>query len=258
MKNNIVKAKLRRGEVCKGIMCMEFATSGFGRISAAAGADFAIFDMEHTGWTLETIKMLVSTTESVELCAIVRVPTMDYHNIAHALDVGAQGIVVPMVRSADYIREAIAYAFYPPVGKRGCSTFLNHDGYQPGDLVEKMNIANQNLLMVAQIESLEGLENCEAIASVEHVDAIWIGPYDLSCSMGIPGQFENPVLSEAIERIRNAAERNNKVMLLGTSDPKQLQDGPNQGYRMLAYTSDLNLYYNALKNCLNAIEETNS
>lgn len=237
---------------------MEFATTGIGRISAAAGAEFAIFDMEHTGWSLETIKMLVSTSESVELCAIVRVPTMDYHHIAHALDVGAQGIVIPMVRSADYIREAIEYAFYPPVGKRGCSVFLNHDGYQPGDLVEKMKSANENLLMIAQIESIEGLENCEAISSVEQVDAIWIGPYDLSCSMGIPGQFTNPILREALQRIRKAAERNNKVMLLGTSDPKQLEDGPNEGYRMLAYTSDINLYYNALKGCMDSIGESMS
>jgi 4-hydroxy-2-oxoheptanedioate aldolase len=108
------------------------------------------------------------------------------------------------------------------------------------------------------LKSIEGLENCEEISSVEQVDAIWIGPYDLSCSMGIPGQFTNPILSEALQRIRKAAERNNKVMLLGTSDPKQLEDGPNEGYRMLAYTSDINLYYNALKGCMDSIGESMS
>lgn len=255
MKKNIVKQKLKKGQICSGVMCMEFATSGFGRISAAAGAEFVIFDMEHTGWSLETIKMLVATCESVDICAVVRVPTMDYHHIAHALDVGAQGIVVPMVRSAEYIREAVSHAFYPPIGKRGCSVFLNHDGYRPGDLVEKMQVANDNLLLIAQIESMEGLQNCDAITEVEQVDAIWVGPYDLSCSMGIPGQFTHPDLISAIQRIRNAAERNKKVMLLGTGDPQQLQDGPNQGYRMLAYTSDLNLYYHALKSCMDSIHE---
>jgi 2-keto-3-deoxy-L-rhamnonate aldolase RhmA len=255
MKKNTVKQKLRQGAICSGVMCMEFATSGFGRISAAAGAEFVIFDMEHTGWSLETIKMLVATCESVDLCAIVRVPTMDYHHIAHALDVGAQGIVVPMVRSAEYIRQAISHAFYPPAGKRGCSVFLNHDGYHPGDLVEKMQFANDSLLLIAQIESMEGLQNCEAIAEVEQVDVLWVGPYDLSCSMGVPGQFTHPDLVAAIRRIRNAAEKNNKVMLLGTGDQQQLQAGPSQGYRMLAYTSDLNLYYQALKRCMDSIHE---
>jgi 2-dehydro-3-deoxyglucarate aldolase/4-hydroxy-2-oxoheptanedioate aldolase len=255
MKRNLVREKILRGEICRGVMCMEFATGGIGRISAAAGAEFAIFDMEHTGWSLETIKMLIATSQSADLCPIVRVPIMDYHHIAHAMDIGAAGIVVPMSKSADSVREAISYALYPPQGKRGCSVALSHDDYLPGELVEKMRFANDNMIFIAQIESVEGLYDVEQIASIDRVDAIWVGPYDLSCSMGIPGQFNNPDLTGAIERVRQAAEKNGKTMVLGTGDPQQLVEGPNQGYRMLIYTSDLSIYYNALKGCMDSIRE---
>src|SRR5688572_2440869 len=87
VRDNAVKQKLQNGGVAMGVMCMEFATPGFGRLSAEGGAEFAVFDMEHTGWSLETVKMLVATSRATDMVPIVRVPTTDYHHIAHVLDV---------------------------------------------------------------------------------------------------------------------------------------------------------------------------
>lgn len=255
MRENNVKAKLRAGKVAWGAMCMEFATPGIARLTAAAGAEFIVFDMEHTGWSLETVKMLVSTTFATNLLPIVRVPVLDYHFIAHALDCGAGGIVVPMVPSAEAAQRAASFAYYPPLGVRGCSVGLTHDDYVSGDVVSKLKQANDQLLLILQIESISGLSDVEAIAAMEGVDGLWVGPYDLSCSMGIPGQFDHPQLAAAIERVHRATKEAGKFMVLGTGDPDQLNAGPSHGYSMLIYTSDVNIYQRALRQCFDRTRE---
>ena len=120
-----------------GVMCLEFATTGIGRLSAAAGAEFAVFDMEHTGWGLETIRMLVATSRAADLVPMVRVPANDYHFIAHALDVGAMGLVIPLVGTAEQAASiAVECAMYPPRGRRGCGIRRRPRrlrGRRPGD-----------------------------------------------------------------------------------------------------------------------------
>src|SRR3954462_1095980 len=116
MRENRVKQALRSGGVAMGVMCLEFASTGIGPLSAAGGAEFAVFDMEHSGWGLETIRMLCATSKASDLVPIVRVPTTDYHFIAHALDVGAMGLVIPLVGTADQAKHAVECALYPPRG----------------------------------------------------------------------------------------------------------------------------------------------
>jgi 2-keto-3-deoxy-L-rhamnonate aldolase RhmA len=250
-----IKKRLQQGEVCCGVMCMEFATSGIGRIAATAGAEFVVFDMEHTGWTLETIKMLVATSRSVELLTIVRVPTNSYHYIAHALDVGAGGIVIPLVESAEQARQAVACALYPPLGRRGCAFGIAHDDFRSGNMVEKIQSINESMLVIPQIETVAGVEQAESIASVAGVDAIWVGPYDLSVSLGVPGQFDHPKLKEAIDHVHQAARRHNRVMVLGTLNVQQLLEGPKVGYQMLIYTADFSILQQALRSCFDSLSE---
>jgi 2-dehydro-3-deoxyglucarate aldolase/4-hydroxy-2-oxoheptanedioate aldolase len=256
MKVNHVKNTLRDGGVSMGVMCMEFATTGIGRLSAEAGAEFAVFDMEHTGWSLETIKMLVATSRSVDLVPIVRVPVTDYHHIAHAMDVGAMGLMVPLVGSAEQIRFAIECALYPPRGKRGCAFGMSHDDYKTLDLAETMRHENDNLLTIAQIETAEGVANVDAIAAVEGVDALWIGQYDLTTSLGIPGQFDHPKFLDATRRVLEACDRHGKAAVRATLDVQQLCAGPADGFRMLVYLADLWIYQQALRRCFGAIRET--
>lgn len=255
MKDNQVKQKLRDGGVSLGVMCLEFATSGIGRIQAEAGAEFAVYDMEHTGWSLETIKMLVATSRSVNLVPIVRPPIADYHHVAHLLDVGAGGLVIPLVSSARQIEEVIRYAKYPPEGVRGCAFALSHDDYQGGDISAKMRHANDNLLVIAQIETKEGLDHVEEIAAVEGVDGLWIGQFDLTTSLGIPGQFDHPLFVDATKRVVDACHRFGKAATLAVMDPDQLAAGPANGFRLLVYAADLWIYQQALRRCFRQIRE---
>src|SRR5262249_6917417 len=187
-----------------------------------AGAEFAVFDMEHTGWSLETVKVLAATSRSAGLVPIVRVPATDYHHIAHVLDVGAMGIVVPLVNTPAQIQFAIECANYPPRGKRGCAFGMAHDEYVPGDPAEKMRQADENLLVVAQVETAEGLANVDAIAAVEGVDGLWIGQFDLTASLGIPGRFDHPKYLDAVKRIVGACPAHGKAATLGALTPQHL------------------------------------
>src|SRR6185437_2955284 len=119
MRINPVKRAIREGGVTVGTMMFEFGTTGIARIAAEAGAEFAVFDMEHTGWSMETIRMLMATSRAADIVPMVRVPALQYHFIARVLDVGAMGIVVPMVADAAQARMIVDSAKYPPVGRRG-------------------------------------------------------------------------------------------------------------------------------------------
>ncbi len=256
MRDNAVKAALRRGEVAMGVMCLEFATPGIGRISAEAGAEFAVFDMEHTGWGLETIGMLAATSRAAEIAPIVRVPTNDYHHIAHALDVGAMGLVLPLIADADQAKRAVECATYPPRGRRGCAFALAHDDFRGGDLAAKMQHTNDNVLIIAQIETAQGLDNVEAIAAVDGVDGLWIGQYDLTTSLGIPGRFDHPLFVEGTRRVVAACQAHGKAATLAVMSPEELCAGPSNGFRLLVYAADLWIYQQALRRCFRSIRES--
>lgn len=255
MRENKVKRKLAAGGVAVGTMMIEFATTGIGRIAAEAGAEFAVFDMEHSGWSMETIRTLMATSRAADLVPFVRVPTTQYHLVSRALDVGAMGLVIPLVNSAEQARFAVECAKYPPVGKRGCAFALAHDDYQGGDLTQKMRFTNEEVCIIAMIETAAGLANVDAIAATEGIDALWIGQFDLTTALGIPGQFDDPQFLDATKRIVAACHWHHKAATLGTLSAEELAAGPANGFRLLVYVADLWIYQQALRRCFHTIRE---
>jgi 2-dehydro-3-deoxyglucarate aldolase/4-hydroxy-2-oxoheptanedioate aldolase len=255
MRNNHVKQKLHSGGVSIGTFMFEFGTTGIGPIAAEAGAEFAIFDMEHTGWSVETIRMLAATTRSTAMIPMVRVPATEYHFIARVLDVGVMGVMVPMVESAAQAAAIVAAAKYPPLGRRGAAFGIAHDDYSGGDIVEKMTAANREGLLIALVETAAGVRNVNEIAAVPGIDVLWIGHFDLTNSLGIPGEFDHPEFKAAVEQVLEACRRHGKVpgfMAADISGGKKLLD---QGFRMLAYGGDLWLYRAALREGVAALDQ---
>ena len=255
MRDNRVKKTLAAGGVSVGTMNIEFATTGIGRLMAEAGAEFGVFDMEHSGWSMETIRQVIATSRCADLVPFVRPPTTQYHLISRALDVGAMGLVIPLVNSAEQARFAVECAMYPPRGKRGCAFAVAHDDYAGGDLTAKMRHTNENLCIIAQIETEEGLNNVEAIAATPGIDALWIGQFDLTTSLGIPGNFDHPKFQDATKRIVAACHKHNIAATLAVMDPEQLAAGPENGFRLLVYAADLWIYQQALRRCFRTIRE---
>jgi 2-dehydro-3-deoxyglucarate aldolase/4-hydroxy-2-oxoheptanedioate aldolase len=253
MRPNPVKRRLAEGGVSIGTFVFEFSTTGIGRIVAETGAEFVIFDMEHTGWSLETIKMLIASSRSTDLVPMVRVPATEYHFIARVLDVGAMGIMVPMVETEEQARRIVQSAKYPPIGRRGAAFGVAHDDYTGGDIVAKIQSANREQLLIAQIETAKGVEEVDAIASVEGIDVLWVGHFDLTNSLGIPGQFTHPRFLEAIGRVVEACRAHGKIPGFMASDVENGKALLAQGYRILALGGDLWIYQQALRQGIAAL-----
>lgn len=253
MRRNDVKRVLADGGSALGTMIFEFNTPGIGRIAAQAGADFIVYDMEHTGWSIETIRMLMATTRVAATVPIVRVPATQYHLLSRPLDVGAMGLMVPMVETEEQARLIARSARYPPDGARGAAFALAHDDYLGGDIVAKMRHANDEVLLIAQIETAAGVLNAASIAAVDGIDVLWIGHFDLTASLGIPGQFTHPDYLKAVDQVLEACDRSGKTAGIMAADVPTAGSLLRQGFRALAYSGDLWIYARTLENDLTAI-----
>jgi 2-keto-3-deoxy-L-rhamnonate aldolase RhmA len=247
MRKNTVKRKIAEGGVALGTMVFEFPTTGIGRIVAEAGAEFVVYDMEHTGWGIETIRGLIATTRAVDTIPMVRVPATQYHLLSGPLDVGAMGLMVPMVETGEQAALIARSAKYPPEGARGCAFGLAHDDYTGGDVMAKMESANVEGLLIAQIETVKGLDNVEEIAATPGIDVLWIGHFDLTASMGIPAQFEHPGFLDAVQRVLDACWKHGKTPGIMAGDVATGKKLLSQGFRIMAYSGDLWILGEALR-----------
>src|SRR5918999_5478795 len=195
-----LKEMTRSRSVKLGHFIVEFATPGIGHILKSAGCDFVLFDLEHSGFGFETVKSVVRYFEAADLPAIVRVPSREYHHIARAMDMGAEGLMLPMVGSVAEVRHIIDSMKYHPVGKRGVALQVAHDRYRPGSVADKFVASNKRTTLFCQIETAEGVENVDAMAAIDGVDCLWVGHFDLSVSLGIPGQFDHKDFKRAIDQ----------------------------------------------------------
>ena len=253
MRENPVKRTIASGGVSLGTMAFEFNTPGLARLAAGAGAKFCIFDQEHTGWSIETIKLLVATSGTTDMVPMVRVPTTRYHLIARVLDVGARGIMVPMVESVEQAKAIAQAARYPATGRRGAAFGFAHDDYTSGDPRAKMETANARNFVIAQIETERGLAVVEDIAAVDGIDCLWLGHFDLSNFLGIPAQFDNPVFTDAVKRIVAAGRKHNKARGYMAADPAVAKEYHALGFNMIASGTDQGLLIAGVRNILQAV-----
>ncbi|BCX17920.1 MAG: hpch/hpai aldolase [Geminicoccaceae bacterium] len=222
-----------------GHFVVEFATPGIGHILANAGCDFVLFDCEHSGFGFETVKTAMRYFEAARLPAIVRVPSKEYHHIARAADMGAEGIMLPMVDDAAQARAILDCLKYTPAGRRGVALGIAHDAYSGGPVLDKLARANARTTLFCQIETAAGVDNAFAIAAVEGVDCLWVGHFDLSASLGIPGEFEHPKFLAAIERVVAACRQHGKACGRLVPDVATGIDYWRRGFDFLCYSGDV-------------------
>jgi len=237
----VLRARVTAGETVAGAMVFEFFSPGMPQILHNAGCEFALFDMEHTGLGFETLKWLVAASRGVGLAPMVRVPVAGYTWLARALDVGAVGVMVPMVESPEQARAVVEATRYPPAGRRGAAFSVAHDRYTGGDVAGKIRQANAENLVIAQIESERGLDHAEAIAAVDGIDALWLGHFDLTNFLGIPGDFEHPRFEAAVRRVTAAARAEGKALGFMASDERWVAWAKAHGFNMIAVGLDQTL-----------------
>ncbi len=216
-------------------------------VIAAAGYDYVHFDMEHTTLDLGRLELLVRTADAAGITPMVRVASGEKAHVLAALEAGAQGIMVPMVETADEAADVVRVARYGPEGRRGVFYLGYGSSYGAMSPADHYASANRELLIAVQIESARGVENAAAIAAVPGVDSLFIGPGDLSQSMGIPGQWRDPRLGAAISQIIRAATGQGKIAGAMPPDLDLAAEWVGQGVRYLATGLDMLLLQRALR-----------
>ena len=207
---NPVKARMQAGEVALG-MPVRLARSGdVARIAKTTGHDFIFIDCQHSLFDLETIGHIASTALGCGIAPLVRVRGIDDPDVSLLLDNGAMGIVYPDVANAAQARKAVDICKFAPIGKRSVTAGYPHFDYRSVPLTESVPQLNDSCLLVCMIETVEGLENVEAIAAVDGVDVLHLGSNDLLANMGRPGKFDDPVLVAAQERLIAACRKHGK------------------------------------------------
>lgn len=231
----------------------EFTQPGIGALLKSAGCEFVFLDMEHSGMSFETAKAVVRALHDSGIASLLRPPSSATHHIARACDTGAQGIIPPMMGSAAQAQGVIDAIKYPPLGTRGAAFGLAHDDFAPLSIPESIAQGNAKTSFVALIETAEGVDSVEEIASLSGCDAIWIGQVDLSISLGVPGEMDHPKLIAATDRIMTAAKSAGKPVgrVVGDADEAQLRIS--QGCTLICYSTDVGIYRNALMQGFNAI-----
>jgi len=253
---NTTKQKLAEGGLALGFPVFEFATPGIGRILAAAGVDFALFDMEHAAFGIDTIRSAVSYCRGTSVTPVVRVPVNKREYVSLVLDAGAQGVMAPMVETGDEARAFVDAARYAPIGNRGVAHGIAHDDFLPGDPTADPALANDQVLTVAMIETGRGLENIDEIAACPGIDVLWIGHYDLAASLGIPGEISGPTMLEAFHTIARVAAAHGKLAGRGVMTVDAAVEWSQQGFAAFTYSRDIVLLRDTLGAQLAAIRQT--
>lgn len=207
---NTIREKLLRNEVASTLSVKLVRSVELPMMAKTAGFDGILIDMEHSSFDLDTTGQLCIAALYAGIAPIVRAPSKDPFYVSRILDGGALGVIVPHIRSVQDAKDVVAAAKFQPVGCRSSTNGLPHFQYRSIPAKVANPVVNANTLVIPMIETLEALELVDEIAAVEGVDSLLIGTNDLTAEMGIPGDYENPRLTEAYERTIAACRKHGK------------------------------------------------
>lgn len=253
---NIIKDKMARGESVVGTF---FNLGGSTAVECLgiAGLDFLIIDTEHGPFDVESTIDFVRAAELRKITPLVRVKDHARSSILKMLDIGAKGLIVPYIETVAQVEQLVEYGKYDPVGKRGF-------GYGRGvsfgresfarNMTEYFNTCNEKTMLIPQCETVGCLNNIEEIVNIEGVDGIFVGPYDLSIDMGMPGQFDNPKFVAALARIVKACRAAGKFIFIYSADNKTAKKYLADGFDGVAISMDAMVYINAFKKLIDDVK----
>jgi 2-dehydro-3-deoxyglucarate aldolase/4-hydroxy-2-oxoheptanedioate aldolase len=235
----------------RGAMIFEFFSPGIPIILKNAGCEFIIFDMEHGGLSLEQFKVLATISNSNQISPLIRIPEVSYNYVARALDLGASGIMAPMVNTAEEAMKVVKSSKYPPEGIRGAGFGFAHDNYNNQNPLKYIKKANDELINIIQIETKYGLENVESIAAINGVDCLWVGHFDLTNFLGIPGDFTSSIYLDAIKRVVDAGKINKKSLGIMVNNNDELEMYSELGFNMIAVGTEMNILSRSISQIIN-------
>jgi 2-dehydro-3-deoxyglucarate aldolase/4-hydroxy-2-oxoheptanedioate aldolase len=247
MKQNAIKATLQAGGSVLGTCVSDCFNPEIVVAIQAAGLDFFFIDSEHARTSFDDVQAFVRVAKSADVVPLVRVPQSEYFFLARMLDVGAMGIINPRTESVEEVRKIVGAMKFPPHGRRGYGlrsivTDLDFKG-----AAAEMESANRESMVIIQMETQSCVDNIEEMVAVEGVDATMVGPFDLSVSLGIPGEFEHPKFWAAFDRMVKACNEVGVAPGVHFGNTKMLQRARNHGARFLVCGTDMSVLLNGFR-----------
>lgn len=234
-------------------------TPDFPLLAAAAGYDAIYVDLEHTATAWDTAAMLCVAAAAADIAALIRVPSRAPEVVARALDVGAHGVIAPHIASVVDAEALVDAARFPPRGHRSLSGPNVVTGYAPLSTAERVAVADRETVVVALIESVAGVEAAEAIATVDGIDLLLVGPHDLSAELGIAGQVEHPDVRKAMDQVADACARAGTAFgVAGIQSTAVLAELRTRGLRFISAGTDAQLFTEAATACASRLRALGS
>jgi len=253
LKKNNLKEVLKEGKNVFGPF-MKFTDPAAVEIMGFAGFDFVIIDAEHGPISMQSAQNMIRSAETVNITPIIRVSSNDEALILRALDIGAQGIEIPQINCKSDALRAVKSVKYSPQGERGVCRYVRAANYSSMDKFKYFKSANEETMIIAHIEGVEGINNLDEILSVPGIDVIFIGPYDLSQSLGIPGELNNPLVTEKMKEVVLKCKENKVSVGTFVDDIKTANFWVSLGVQYISFSVDVGILYNASKNIVSKLK----
>ena len=254
MKKNNLKEVLKEGKNVFGPF-MKFTDPAAVEIMGFAGFDFVIIDAEHGPISMQNAQNMIIAAETANITPVIRVAKNDEALILRALDIGAQGIEIPQINSRCDAEKAVKAVKYSPRGERGVCRYVRAAKYSSMDKFEYFKTANNETMIIAHIEGVEGINNLNEIMSVAGIDVIFIGPYDLSQSLGIPGEVNHSLVIEKMKEVVLKCKQNKIAVGTFADDIETAKSWVSLGVQYMAFSVDVGILYEASKQIIKKLKK---
>lgn len=225
---------------------MKTCDPAFVEASGWAGMDFVILDMEHGPISIQSMQNNIRGAQVAGVLPVVRVPSITEEAIGKALDIGAAAIEIPQISNAEDAQKAVRLAKFYPDGERGMCRFVRAANYSMASKEEYFAKANETMV-IAQLEGTEAIQNMDEIFDVPGIDIAFIGPYDLSQSLGVPGQTTHPAVVEAMKKIIKSAKERGMAVGTFTDSAETMKMWMDAGVQYISYSVDVGIFAEACK-----------
>lgn len=229
---------------------------GFIEILGYAGADYVIIDLEHGPNSVESVQNLIRGAQASGIMPIVRVKESCASVMGEVLDIGAGGIQVPQITTKADAERVMARTKFSPLGERGVCRFVRAAKYSAKDRFEYFKDENEKVTIL-QIEGQEGINNIDDILTVDGIDVLFIGPYDLSQSLGVPGEIDNPIVEEKMLEIIGKCREKNITVGTFVDTPDNAIKWKKLGVKYISYSVDMGIFYDAMSDIIKTVSKVN-
>lgn len=243
---NLLKEKLKNKLNVLGPF-MKLPSPTVAEIAGLAGFDYIIIDCEHGPLNVLEAQNMIRAAHLANISAVIRVSENTPYMISRALDIGADAVQVPQISTKEDAIKAVKSAKFTPLGERGVCKYVRAANYTAIDKNEYFSLANQQNLIIIQIEGTEGIKNIDDILEVDGIDVIFIGPYDLSQSLGIPGDVNNVKVEEKMEEVVNKAHKQNIIVGTFVDNLETANKWKSKGVQYISYSVDVGIIYESFK-----------